>query len=57
MRKLLAAVIAVLLCSSVVLAQSKKEKASFGFKAGANLSDDIKGRIASTIKSFNESWI
>ena len=38
MRKLLAAVIAVLLCSSAVFAQHKKEKASFGFKAGVNIS-------------------
>ena len=39
MRKLLAAVVAVVLCYSAVFAQNKKEKASFGFKAGANLSD------------------
>ena len=39
MRKLLAAVVAVLLCCSALFAQQKKEKASFGFKAGVNLSD------------------
>src|SRR5437868_7803410 len=39
MRKLLAALVAVLICCSAVIAQQKKEKASFGFKAGVNLSD------------------
>jgi Outer membrane protein beta-barrel domain len=38
MRKLLAAMVAVLLCCSALFAQHKKEKSSFGFKAGVNIS-------------------
>jgi len=38
MRKLPAALVAVLLCCSAVFAQQKKEKPSFGFKAGVNIS-------------------
>lgn len=38
MRKLLAAIVAVLLCSSIVFGQKMKQKAAFGFKAGVNVS-------------------
>ncbi|MEI9911958.1 MAG: porin family protein [Bacteroidota bacterium] len=38
MRKLLPALVAVWLCCPSVFAQHKKEKASFGFKAGVNIS-------------------
>jgi len=38
MRKLLAAVVAVCLCSSTIFSQSTKAKTKFGFKAGINLS-------------------
>lgn len=38
MRKLLAALVAVLLCSSAIFAQKTKTKATLGFKAGVNIS-------------------
>lgn len=38
MRNLLAVLVVVLLCSSTLSAQKMKQKASFGFKVGANIS-------------------
>jgi hypothetical protein len=52
MRKLLAAVVAVLLCCSALFAQHKKEKSSFGFKAGVNISTF---RTAVDYLSFDQS--
>lgn len=52
MRKSLAVTVVVILCCSAVFAQTKKEKASFGFKAGANISTF---RTAVTYNDFSPS--
>ncbi len=53
MRKLLAALVAVLFCCSAAVAQQKKEKVAFGFKAGVNLSDF---RTAVNYPDFSSSF-